>query len=151
MAAVKLLVIEAMRKTVSAVESSSCPTTAVPTPRVWTSSPPTITPYATPGTGSLATNPSTSRSTSASASSIATRRTIAASDLPPDAGTELPERVVEGDRCFLPERCGERSLAGELREVAGAGARDHHPRPLRLAAVEVTVALDDEAAFLAPE
>ena len=59
MAAVKLLVIEAMRNTVSAVGSVSRPATAVPTPRVWTSSPSTITPYATPGTGSLSTNAST--------------------------------------------------------------------------------------------
>ena len=78
-AAVKLLVIDAMRKTVSAVGSRLVPPTAVPTPRVWTSSPSTMTPYATPGTGSSATNPSTSRPPPP-ARRRSSRRTIAARD-----------------------------------------------------------------------
>ena len=64
-AAVKLLVIDAMRNTVSASGVVSAPTFTVPTPRVWTSSPSTMRPYATPGTGSAATNASTSPSTCA--------------------------------------------------------------------------------------
>ena len=49
MAAVKLLVIDAIRNTVSASGRRSSPSRHVPAPPVWTSSPPRITPQATPG------------------------------------------------------------------------------------------------------
>ena len=49
-AAVKLLVIDAIRKTLSASGAASSPTRNVPMPRTWISSPSRTTPYATPGT-----------------------------------------------------------------------------------------------------
>jgi hypothetical protein len=68
--AVKLLVIDAMRKTVSASTGSPEATSRTPADPAWASSPSTTTPQAAPGTWAVLANSVNRRSTSANAVAI---------------------------------------------------------------------------------